>query len=194
MAGKGWRKQGQGFGNDGGWSARYKQRPRGRAPARRRDPGRDARGWRKNRRGAIEGLPLYLLIIIIITAVSIGIVMGLLNLAKPPQALGTVSLSTPLVAVRDDGSGIYKNESVNLTVTVTDSSGNRLKDAVVTLSGNGIKRPDGTNPYARTDGNGEARFSNLKCSVVGSATNPITVTVEKSGFGKKVLDIPVVAE
>ena len=155
---------------------------------------KEGRSWRKNRNGAIEGLPLYLLIIIIITAVSIGIVMGLLNMAKPPQALGTVSLSTPLIAVKDDGSGIYKNDSVSLTVTVTDSSGDRLKDAVVTLSGDNIKRADGTNPYARTDSNGEARFSGLKCSCVGSGTNPITVTVEKGGFGKKVLDIPVVAE
>ena len=155
---------------------------------------KEGRSWRKNRNGAIEGLPLYLLIIIIITAVSIGIVMGLLNMAKPPQALGTVSLSTPLIAVKDDGSGIYKNDSVSLTVTVTDSSGDRLKDAVVTLSGDNIKRADGTNPYARTDSNGEARFAGLKCSCVGSGTNPITVTVEKSGFGKKVLDIPVVAE
>jgi len=152
------------------------------------------KGLRNDRKGAIEGLPLYLLIIIIITAVSIGIVMGLLNMAKPPQALGTVSLSTPLIAVRDDGSGIYRNDSVSLTVTVTDSSGNRLKDAVVSLSGDNIKKADGTNPYGRTDLNGEAKFTNLKCSVVGSGTNPITVTVEKSGFGKKVLDIPVVAE
>jgi len=152
------------------------------------------KGWSNDKRGAIEGLPLYLLIIIIITAVSIGIVMGLLNMAKPPQALGTVSLSTPLIAVKDDGSGIYKNDSVSLTVTVTDSSGNRLKDAVVTLSGDNIKKADGTNPYGRTDANGEAKFTGLKCSVVGSGTNPITVTVEKSGFGKKVLDIPVVAE
>ncbi len=152
------------------------------------------KGWSNDKRGAIEGLPLYLLIIIIITAVSIGIVMGLLNMAKPPQALGTVSLSTPLIAVKDDGSGIYKNDSVSLTVTVTDSSGNRLKDAVVSLSGDNIKKADGTNPYGRTDANGEAKFTGLKCSVVGSGTNPITVTVEKSGFGKKVLDIPVVAE
>ena len=65
---------------------------------------------------------------------------------------------------------------------------------MVTLSGNNIKRPDGTNPYARTDSDGKARFSDLSCSVVGQATNPITVTVEKSGYGKKVLDIPVVAE
>jgi hypothetical protein len=155
---------------------------------------KDGRGWGKDRNGAIEGLPLYLLIIIIITAVSIGIVMGLLNMVKPPQALGTVSLSTPLISVKDDGSGISKNDSVSLTVTVTDSSGNRLKDAVVTLSGDNIKKSDGTNPYGRTDANGEARFSGLKCSIVGSGTNPITVTVEKSGFGKKVLDIPVVQE
>ena len=152
------------------------------------------KGLRHDKRGAIEGLPLYLLIIIIITAVSIGIVMGLLNMAKPPQALGAVSLSTPLISVRDDGSGTFRNDSVSLTVTVTDGSGNRLKDAVVTLSGDNIKRADGATPYARTDGNGEAKFANLRCSVVGYGTNPITVTVEKAGFGKKVLDIPVVQE
>ncbi len=149
--------------------------------------------WRRSREGAIEGLPLYLLIIVIITAVSIGIVFGMLSLAKPPQALGSVSLSPQMVVVSDrDGDGTWTNESVSLTVVVTDSSGNRLPGAVVTLAGNGIKTGSGTNPYATTDSEGKAAFTGLKCSVVGSGAGPITVTIEKAGYGKKVMDIPVV--
>ncbi|MEM2868820.1 MAG: Ig-like domain-containing protein [Thermoplasmata archaeon] len=151
------------------------------------------RKWRRSDGGAIEGLPLYLLIIVIITAVSIGIVFGMLSLAKPPQALGSVSVSPQLVVVSDkDGDGIWANESVAITVTVTDSSGNRLAGAVVTLQGNNIKTREGSKPYATTDANGEAKFTGLRCSVVGSGAGPIIVTIEKPGYGKKVLDIPVV--
>ncbi|MGQ9583706.1 MAG: carboxypeptidase-like regulatory domain-containing protein [Thermoplasmatota archaeon] len=147
----------------------------------------------RNDRGAIEGLPLYLLIIVIITAVSIGIVFGMLGLAKPPQALGSVSLSPQLVVLSDrDGDGTWTNESVALTIIVTDSSGNRLPGAVVTLTGNGIKTPSGTNPYATTNSDGMAVFTGLKCSVVGSGAGPIVVTIEKAGYGKKVMDVPVV--
>ena len=152
-------------------------------------------GWRHNIKGAIEGLPLYLLIIIIIAAVSIGIVMGLLNMAKPPQTLGTVGLSTPLVAVQDlNGDGISENGSFSLTVTVCDGTGNRLAGAVVSLNGDDVKKADGTNPYAITDPSGQARFTGLSCAIVGSGTNPITVTIEKSGYGHKTLDIPVVQQ
>jgi len=151
--------------------------------------------WRRRREAAIEGLPLYLLIIIIITAVSIGIVMSMLNMAKPPQTLGSVNLSTPVVVVRDSNNdSIYDNNSISLTVTVTDSSGNKLSGAVVTLTGNDIKTPSGTNPYATTGSDGKATFTGLKCSVIGTGANPITVTIEKSGYGKKTLDLPVVCE
>ena len=144
----------------------------------------------RDTRAAIEGLPLYLLIIIIITAVSIGIVMGMLNMAKPPQTIGGVDLSIPLVEVRDDGTGHFVNESFNLNVTVTDGSGNKLSGVVVTLGGNSIKM-NGAAAYLTTK-DGVASFTKLSCSVVGSGTNPIVVTIEKSGFGKKTIELPVV--
>jgi len=151
--------------------------------------------WRKRNDAAIEGLPLYLLIIIIITAVSIGIVMTMLNMAKPPQTLGQVSLSTPVVVLNDPNKdGTYNNDSVSLVVTVTDSSGNKLSGAVITLTGNDIKTSACGNPYATTGSDGKASFSGLKCSVIGTGANPILITIEKSGYGKKTLDLPVVCE
>jgi hypothetical protein len=146
--------------------------------------------YRRNTRAAIEGLPLYLLIIIIITAVSIGIVMGLLNMAKPPQTLGDISLSIPVVETHDDGTGTYVNSSFSLNVTVTDGSGNRISGAVVTLGGNSIKM-NGAAAYLTTK-DGKASFSQLSCSLVGTGTNPIVVTIEKSGYGKKTIELPVV--
>ena len=146
--------------------------------------------YRRNTRAAIEGLPLYLLIIIIITAVSIGIVMGLLNMVKPPQTIGDISLSIPLVEVRDDGTGTYVNQSFSLNVTVTDGSGNKISGAVVTLSGDSIKMNGGAAYLTTKDGT--APFKQLSCSVVGAGTNPIVITVEKSGYGKKTIELPVV--
>lgn len=165
----------------------------GTSPSKSRGLDMDSLSYKKNSRAAIEGLPLYLLIIIIITAVSIGIVMGLLNMAKPPQTLGAVTYAPQLVAVSySNASGNYENNSFSVTVTVTDGSGNRLSGAVVTLTGNNIKDSTDKNPYLTTDSNGQAKFSGLKCSVVGTSSSPITITVEKGGFGKKTLDLPVV--
>jgi len=146
--------------------------------------------YRRNTRAAIEGLPLYLLIIIIITAVSIGIVMGMLNMVKPPQTIGNVSISPEAIEVRDDGTGTYVNSSFSLNVTVTDGSGNRLSGAVVTLGGNNVKM-DGGAAYLTTK-DGKASFTKLSCSLVGAGTNPIIVTIEKSGYGKKTVDLIVV--
>ena len=146
--------------------------------------------YRRNTRAAIEGLPLYLLIIIIITVVSIGIILGLLNMVKPPQTIGDISLSIPLVEVRDDGTGTYVNSSFNLSVTVTDGSGNKLSGVVVTLSGDSIKMNGGA--AYNTTRDGTASFNQLSCSVIGAGTNPIVITIEKSGYGKKTLELPVV--
>lgn len=151
--------------------------------------------YRRDRRAAIEGLPLYLLILVIITAVSIGIVLGLLSLAKPPQTLGAVTVDPQVIAVSDpNGDSIYDASNANITVTVTDGSGNRLSGAVVTLSGNNITDTGGKKPFLTTNSDGQAKFSGLKCSVVGSGTNPILITIEKAGYGKKTLDLPVVQQ
>lgn len=116
--------------------------------------------------------------------------MGLLNMAKPPPTIGCVSLSPEVIEARDDGNGTYVNDSFSLNITVTDGSGSRLSGAVVTLSGDNIKMNGGA-AYAITK-DGKASFTQLSCSLAGAGTNPIVVTVEKSGYGKKTQELIVV--
>lgn len=147
---------------------------------------------RKDKSGAIEGFPLYLMIIIIITVVGIGIVLGLLSQVEPPKTMKTVSISPETVEVKDpDGDDVYTNNDFSVTIRVTDSSGDGIKGAVITLEGCNVK-DGGTRPYGKTDSDGKLTLSGLSCEVVGDDTGHITVTVEKSGMGKKTSEIVVI--
>jgi hypothetical protein len=147
---------------------------------------------RKDNTGAIEGFPLYLMIIIIITVVGIGIVLGLLSSVEPPKTIKTVSVTPQTLEVEDpDGDDVYTKQDFSVTIRVTDSSGDGVKSAVVTLDGCNVK-DGGSRPYGKTDSDGKLTLSGLSCEVVGDDTGHITVNVEKSGMGKKAVEIVVI--
>jgi len=137
----------------------------------------------RNTRSAVEGMPMYLLIVVIVTVVSIGIIFGMLNAVRPPATIDKVVVSPDMITVSDpDGDGEYTNESFDLSILVKDSNDNPVKGAVVTLSGCDVKDSGGTVPYGKTDSSGKIHFRSLRCSVAGSGNSHITVTVEKSGY------------
>lgn len=157
--------------------------------------GENMRGFVRMKDGAIEGMPLYLLIIVIITVVSIGIIVGLMSAFKPPATFGDIHVEPNVIVVHlDKTTGIYKNDSIDITVIVSDSQGNRVEGAVVSLEGNNISTQDNRRPYGTTDSNGMKVFKGLKCQVIGTGTYPIKVKIEKSGYPSKTIDIPVVKE
>jgi hypothetical protein len=138
-----------------------------------------------SRSGAIEGFPLYLIIIIVITVLGLGIVLGLMNTVKPPTTLDKVNITPEVIEVKDpDGDGTYNVTGKTVTVKVIDSNGDPVKGAVVRLTGCNVK-DGGKTAYGTTDGNGEYKFTQLYCEVVGTDTGHIDVEVEKSGLGKK---------
>lgn len=150
--------------------------------------------FRKDPSAAIEGFPLYLVIVIIIAVVSVVIVMGMLNSVNPPKTIKEVLVVEPAaVTVKDaDGNGIYEPERpFTVKVKVVDNNGDPVKGAIVTIAGNNVKKSTGEAAYGTTDDNGELLFSGLDCEVVG-ATSPLTIKAEKSGYGEKTTTLPVV--
>jgi protocatechuate 3,4-dioxygenase beta subunit len=149
-------------------------------------------GFKRDRSAAIEGLPLYLIIIVVITVVGLGIILGLMNTIKTPKTIDKVVLSKEVVEVTDtDKDGTYTTTNQAVTVKVVDSNGDPIKGAVVRLTGCNVKENGGT-AYGTTDSNGEVKFTKLSCEVIGSDTGHITVEVEKSGMGKKTATITVI--
>jgi hypothetical protein len=149
-------------------------------------------GFKHDRKGAIEGLPLYLIIIIVITVIGLGIILGMMNTIKPPKTIDKVVLSKEVIIVEDGNTdGIYSASKEALTIKVVDSNGDPIKGAVVTLSGCNVKE-NGTTAFGTTDSNGELKFKALSCEVLGTDTGHINVVVEKSGLGKKTAVITVI--
>jgi len=149
-------------------------------------------GLRSDRSGAIEGLPLYLIIIIVITVLGLGIILGMMNTIKPPKKIEKIVLSTETIAVKDDNKdGTYEVKNQALTVKVVDNNGDPIKGAVVRLTGCNVSE-GGTTAYGTTDSNGELKFKALSCQVIGTDTGHITVAVEKSGMGKLEATITVI--
>jgi protocatechuate 3,4-dioxygenase beta subunit len=149
-------------------------------------------GFKSDRNGAIEGLPLYLIIIIVITVIGLGIILGMMNTIKPPKTLDKVVPSKETIEVKDDNKdGTYEAKNQALTVKVVDNNGDPIKGAVVTLTGCNVSNA-GKTAYGTTDSNGEVKFTALNCQVIGTDTAHIQITAEKSGMGKKTVTITVI--
>lgn len=149
---------------------------------------------RDDRCGAIEGLPLYLIIIIVITVVGLGIVLAMLNAVQPPNYIDKVIVTPDTIEATDpDGDETYTAAHKGVTVKVVDTNGDPVKGAMVRLTGCNVKE-GGKTAYGKTDSKGEIMFSSLSCEVVGTDTGHIEIEVEKNDMGKKkavLLVVPV---
>ncbi len=99
----------------------------------------------KDRRGGVEGLPMELLIILVVASVGIALIVGWMGDLgeKAPVAYGDVSSDVTMITITDTGyiinGGSEEVKSFGLGIHVTDSRGDGVKNAVVKLSGLGIK-------------------------------------------------------
>lgn len=151
------------------------------------------RSWKKrlatNKVGALEGLPLQLLIVVIIAVVAIGIIMAWLgNIGEPPKSVKSIAVDIAGVDYIDLSKYTTKNPTIN--ITVYDQSNNKLDGALVTLDSCGynqktIATGSGTNKK------GTATFKDKVELPPGINTGEITVTVKKSGYTSKSTTIQV---
>lgn len=143
-----------------------------------------------DRKGALEGLPLYLVILVLITGVATTIMMGWLSQPEN-KTIGDVLVTPDKIILT--GSGPYSNNHITLKVYVKDNDGNPVKGAVVTVKGMGIESSKGTTPSATTDNDGIAQFKGLE---IKNALNDgeLSVSIQKAGYGKKLVTVPVVIQ
>ncbi len=143
-------------------------------------------GLRKDRSGGIEGLPLQLMILILIATLATAIIIGWMGNISTPDAIGDVTVDksgvTASVNYPNDGYYVLKD---TFTVYVTDQNGDPLKDAIVTLSGQGVRDMSGKTVYTSTNADGKAVFKsgNIKMKM-RSTTAFITIEVSKPGYGE----------
>jgi hypothetical protein len=134
---------------------------------RRRKAGR--RKFGKDKTAALEGLPLYLIILVVITAVAIATILAWL---KPWQSTADIqSIQSDVTSLR----GAQKNTVI---ITAFDTKGNKLSGATITLEG-GFSIPTQSKS---TDSSGTATFADIKPVVPSSfTTGEITFRGEYSG-------------
>ncbi len=93
---------------------------------------------RSNEKGALEGLPLYLILLVVIAGVSTAIVFGWMQSAQSTE-LGHIE-----VDVGSDNA-LNTGKEQDITVKAYDQNNDPLSDTTVKLQGCGVKEVDSTN-------------------------------------------------
>jgi len=100
---------------------------------------------RGDRSGGLEGLPLYLIILVVIAASSVGIITMWMGQMDDE---GVQSISDIETTIKVGNSESYKDyidisrdsrETIRVIVKVFDQDGNKMDNIAVTLSGAGVK-------------------------------------------------------
>lgn len=143
---------------------------------------------RLNDKGGIEGLPMELMIIVVVATIGCGIMIGWMGNIEEPETIGDIQSSVGQVTMYADNMSNFE-----FSVTVTDSHGDPIKNASVSLSGCNIHQgAAGTPVCTMTDSSGVASFSGLSLTKTGSGVGYITVTVSAGDYGEDSIKIPVV--
>jgi len=133
---------------------------------------------RNDERASVEGMPLYMLIMVVVVVISIGILTGIMGGFKG-QSIGAVSADPGTIDVPADGG------QVAFTVTVKDTDGRAIEGATVLVQGAGVTTA------AKTDGAGRASFA-IEVDLGASAVGELSVRVTHHGtFGEQTRDTSV---
>lgn len=139
------------------------------------------RDIRRDRNAALEGLPLYLLIMVIIAAVGIAVVLGWMGMIGGPKVIDSVGVDTTpgtVSLVHNDTTDAYARADVSVVVTVKDQDGNPLSGATVRLTSSDVTLrawSEGDQDYttsvvvADTNNQGVATFARLSMTATGIA-------------------------
>lgn len=118
--------------------------------------------------GALEGLPLYLIILVVVAGIGTAIIAGWMMSAQSTE-LGSME-------VVEEDRIISENSGETITIKAYDQDGNPLQGAVVTLEGSGVTKS------GQTDSEGECDISNVRAELP-SNDNFGTIDVEVSYTG-----------
>ncbi len=126
---------------------------------------------------AIEGLPLRLLIIVIISVIALGIIMVWFGNIGQVKGLDSVACQPKEISIPDTENDEQANITVDLVVTVYDNNNNKVSGAVVNLDG------CNTQTTGVTDSSGTVTISELDVTLPPyTQSGSIRVRAEKQGY------------
>jgi hypothetical protein len=125
-------------------------------------------------RGALEGLPLYLIILVVITAIAIVIIVAWLTILQPPN-LDYVDWTTD-PALEPDGD-MKDGTSYDVTFTAHGTNGGKLSGVSITLQGPGYQ-----SKTLKTGDDGSVTFNNVQPSLgPNTTTGEMQITAKYTG-------------
>ncbi len=147
---------------------------------------------RRDRSGAIEGLPLQLMIAVIVAGIALAIILGWVLSIQTPNAISKVEVDPESVSIGGFSMGETATKVVSFTVRAYDQKGNPIPGTAVSLQGAGasVVRLDGADG---TDG--AVAFPNVEVRILpGQLTATVLVTVEVAGYPTETGQVLVVRE
>ena len=136
---------------------------------------------RSDERGAIEGLPLQLMIAVIVAGIALAIILGWALSIQTPKTISRVEATPETVSINGVPSTQEATKSVTITVRAFDEKGNLLGGIIVTLRGAGVEKA-GTDAGDGTSDGAVTFTSTLVTIPKGQLTAKIDITVQASGY------------
>lgn len=146
----------------------------------------------RDRSGAIEGLPLQLMIAVIIAGLALAIVLGWVLSIQTPNAIARVEVSPDTVSITGSMPNQDATSSVTFVVRAFDQRGNPIPGVAVSLRGAGVSV---VQLDAADGADGAVTIPDVVVRIPAyQLTAKIDVTVEASGYPDATDDILVVRQ
>lgn len=137
----------------------------------------------RNRKAGIEGMPLMIIIMVVIAVAVLGIVLGWIFLASDSDPMIkkiTVEPETVKVA----------SPAPTIKIYVWDTDGDKVEGATITITGLNVNTAPVKTAKVGTDVYASITLTGLSLAP-GAQTGTLSVLAEKTGMGKKTLDVVV---
>jgi hypothetical protein len=129
--------------------------------------------------GAIEGMPLQLLIMVIVAVIVVGIILGWIYVLSDTDPV------IDRIVVEPDEIHLSGSSTPSITITVLDTDGNNVKGVVIVVSGCNLEIVE-----EMESGTGNIQLTGIELPY-GRPTGYLSIVAERSGMGKKTTDIVV---
>ena len=138
---------------------------------------------------ALEGLPLYLILLAVCAAVGVAVVLGWLSTISDSKEFGSVIVDPDEIQIGND-------TTISFAVTVSDLRDDPVTGAQVILDGCNVKfARNGTgSPTLTTGENGQAQFVDLFAEVGEKSQCDLKIIVRKEDYPEKIQSISLISE
>jgi hypothetical protein len=133
----------------------------------------------RNTSGAIEGMPLQLLIMVIVAVIVVGIILGWIYILSDTDPL------IDRIVVEPDEVHLSSAATPSIKITVLDTDGNNVNGVVIVISGCNLDIVK-----ELESGSGNIQLTGIELPY-GRPTGYLSIVAERSGMGKKTTDVVV---